>query len=140
MHAALNARQQPDLILRSGGMATGEGWVPSNDESCNPGWMLPLTLFSLAYSSFIITGARLACISCSTRCTAVNLPPCNSIAFACPLESSCKAPPARWQAGSKKRGSPLHSFLQVAAAPGHDLFLPACLPAWLPACLPWRSW
>ncbi len=33
-----------------------EGWVPSADASCDPGWMLPLTLFSLAYSSFIMTG------------------------------------------------------------------------------------
>lgn len=36
--------------------AAGEGWSPSNDDSCDPGWMLPLALFSLAYSSFIITG------------------------------------------------------------------------------------
>ncbi|KAL4444560.1 hypothetical protein ABPG77_002377 [Micractinium sp. CCAP 211/92] len=35
--------------------APGEGWVASGDSSCDPGWMLPLTLFSLAYSAFIIT-------------------------------------------------------------------------------------
>ncbi len=39
-----------------GGGGAGEGWAPSNDDSCDPGWMLPLILFSLAYSSFIITG------------------------------------------------------------------------------------
>ena len=37
--------------------AGGTGWVPSTDGTCDPGWMLPLTLFSLAYSAFIITGA-----------------------------------------------------------------------------------
>lgn len=36
--------------------AAGEGWVASGGASCDPGWMLPLTLFSLAYSAFIITG------------------------------------------------------------------------------------
>ncbi|KAL4436604.1 hypothetical protein ABPG75_003743 [Micractinium tetrahymenae] len=41
--------------LRPAQAAPGEGWVPSGDASCDPGWMLPLTLFSLAYSAFIIT-------------------------------------------------------------------------------------
>lgn len=37
----------------------GEGWTPSADDSCDPAWMLPLTLFSLTYSSYIITGKQL---------------------------------------------------------------------------------
>ncbi|KAI3426511.1 hypothetical protein D9Q98_008876 [Chlorella vulgaris] len=41
--------------LRPAQAAPGEGWVPSGDAACDPGWMLPVTLFSLAYSSFIIT-------------------------------------------------------------------------------------
>ncbi|EFN56484.1 hypothetical protein CHLNCDRAFT_57693 [Chlorella variabilis] len=41
--------------LRPAQMAPGEGWVPSADAACDPGWMLPLNLFSLAYSTFIIT-------------------------------------------------------------------------------------
>ena len=35
-----------------------EGWqLATADSSCDPGWMLPLTLFSLAFSAFIMTGA-----------------------------------------------------------------------------------
>jgi hypothetical protein len=42
--------------LRPAQASPVEGWVPSADAACDPGWMLPLTLFSLAYSSFIMTG------------------------------------------------------------------------------------
>ncbi|PSC67747.1 E3 ubiquitin-ligase UPL6 [Micractinium conductrix] len=41
--------------LRPAQAAPGEGWVPSGDAACDPGWMLPLTLFSLAYSTCIVT-------------------------------------------------------------------------------------
>ncbi|PRW45057.1 E3 ubiquitin- ligase UPL6 [Chlorella sorokiniana] len=41
--------------LRPAQASPVEGWVPSADAACDPGWMLPLTLFSLAYSSFIMT-------------------------------------------------------------------------------------
>lgn len=46
--------------LRPAHAAGGDGWLPSRDDSCDPGWMLPLTLFSLTYSSFIVTGRGVA--------------------------------------------------------------------------------
>lgn len=40
--------------------------MPSADAACDPGWMLPLALFSLAYSAFIMTGgARLRAACCA---------------------------------------------------------------------------
>ncbi|GAB4817517.1 hypothetical protein N2152v2_004563, partial [Parachlorella kessleri] len=53
MHAELVQRMWYSY-LRAAHAAKGEGWAPSNDDSVDPGWMLPLTLFSRAYSSFII--------------------------------------------------------------------------------------
>ena len=30
-------------------------WQPSRDESCDPGWMLPLVIFARTYSTFLST-------------------------------------------------------------------------------------
>lgn len=42
--------------LRAAHDSGGAGWLPAPDGSCDPGWMLPLTLLSLSYSCFISLG------------------------------------------------------------------------------------
>ena len=52
-----------------------QGWVPAPDTACDPGWMLPLSLFCLAYSSFIITGERAHKLCGGGACAAQACPP-----------------------------------------------------------------
>lgn len=37
------------------GMHAVSAWQPSRDESCDPGWMLPLVIFARTYSTFLST-------------------------------------------------------------------------------------
>ena len=70
--------------LRPAHDAGGPAWLPSSDASCDPGWMLPLSLFSLAYSSAIMLGENLRqsllhslwrCIQmAAAACVACSLP------------------------------------------------------------------
>ncbi|KAK9829627.1 hypothetical protein WJX72_006957 [[Myrmecia] bisecta] len=41
--------------LKGAYAAGGEAWQPSGDASCDPGWMLPITVFCRVYSTFINT-------------------------------------------------------------------------------------
>jgi hypothetical protein len=41
--------------------------MPSENSSCDPGWMLPLSVFSLVYSVFITTGANTDRCACGLK-------------------------------------------------------------------------